>query len=398
MQPDVMLGESRPNNPNSPIILYFSYLVGLGGGETSLVALVKALDRSRFAPRVVCPAWGPLPARLKAVKVPVHVIPFTSPRRFLRILPILSITAAGQTYDLARKQNTALIHVNDFESLVYTGPVARLLGIPLVWTCNGWWNAGGWLKSLFIRLFADQVIAVSEAVQHGLLAVSPGLPKGRVTTIPLGVNLDTFRPLCSAIGLRSELGLPETAPIVTTVGRFHPVKGHRDFLAAVSLIREHWPETHFLVVGDNTFNVPEEELLKYRLQEQVLGDSLLRGHVHFTGFRDDIPAILSLSDVVVCASAFESFGMVNIEAMACGTPVVSTNVGGPAETVLDGKTGFLVPPHRPSEIADRVCRLLADPLLRGRMGQQARQWVAAQFSLRGYVERIEILYARLLDG
>jgi len=331
------------------------------------------------------------------VEVPVHVIPFTSPRRFLCIVPIFSITAVGQIYDVARKQSIALIHVNDFESLVYAGPVARLLGIPLVWTCNGWWNAGGWLKSLFIRMFVDQVIAVSDAVQRLLLAISPGLPKDRVMTIPFGVNLDTFRPLCSAMGLRSVLGIPEAAPIVTIVGRFHPAKGHKDFLAAARLIREHFPETHFLVVGDNTFSVPQEEILKYQLQEQVLGDPLLRGHVHFTGFRDDIPAILSLSDVVVCASEFESFGMVNIEAMACGTPVVSTNVGGPAETVLDGKTGFLVPPHKPSEIADRVCKLLADPLLRSQMGQQGHQWVAAQFSLRGYVKRIEALYARLLD-
>lgn len=394
-----MLAMSGPCNPDSADpILYLSYLVGLGGGETSLVTLTEVLNRRCFTPCVVCPAWGPLPARLKALGVPVHIIPYTSPRRRLRIVPVLSITVVGRIYELVRQQSTALIHVNDFESLVYAGPVARLLDIPVVWTCGGWWNAGGWLKSLFIRIFADQVIAVSQTVQDRLLAVSPGLPSEHVMMIPFGVNLDIFRPSCNPTELRIGLGLPETGPIVTIVGRFHPAKGHRDFLTAARLIREHHPETHFLVVGDNTFNVPEEEIHKRQLQEQVSGDPWLRDHVHFTGFRDDIPAILSLSDIMVCASEFESFGVVNIEAMACETPVVSTNVGGPAETVLDGETGFLVPPHHPQEIADRVCKLLEDPLLRRRMGQRGRQWVSEHFSIYTYARRIETLYESLIHA
>lgn len=379
-------------------ILYFSYLVGLGGGEVSLVTLTESLNRQRFMPHVICPAWGPLPDRLCTRQVPVHVIPYRRPRRRLGVVPSISVTAVARLYRFTRRQETALIHVNDFESLVYAGPAARLLGIPVVWTCWGWWNAGGRVRGLFIHLFADRVIAVSQAVQDRLLAASPKLSGTFAMPILPGIDLDTFRPHRDLTELRADLDLPMSGFVVSIVGRFQPIKGHSDFLAAARLIRRHYPETHFLIVGDNTFDIPDEEMRVRQLREQVFQDSWLRSHVHFTGFREDIPAILSLSDVVVCASDFESFGFVNVEAMACETPVVSTNVGGPAETVVDGKTGFLVSPHQPQEIADRVCQLLQDPLLRHRMGQQGREWVSQRFSLDIYVQRIETIYEDLLQG
>lgn len=364
----------------------------------SLVTLTESLNQQWFKPHVVCPTWGPLTTRLSRRRVPVTVIPYRRPRRRWRIIPDISVTATARLYQFARQQGTLLIHVNDFESLAYAGPVARLLNVPIVWTCNGWWNAGGGSKALFISVFTDRVIAVSQAVRNQLLASSPGLSSKHVTTIPLGVDLENFRPLAKTMHqLRSELGLPEANPVVTIVGRFQPVKGHSDFLLAAGLIREQRPETHFLIVGDNTFDVPAEETHKQQLQKQVSQERQLGSHVHFAGFREDIPAILSLSDVVVCASEFESFGLVNVEAMACETPVVSTNVGGPAETVVDGKTGFLVPPHQPREMANRVCQLLNDPSLRIRMGHQGRRWVSERFSLRTYVEQIETLYGSLLQ-
>jgi glycosyltransferase involved in cell wall biosynthesis len=100
----------------------------------------------------------------------------------------------------------------------------------------------------------------------------------------------------------------------------------------------------------------------------------------------DPERLLAASDVVVCASRFESFGMVLVEAMASGVPVVSTNVGGPAETIADGETGYLVPPGRPDLIAARVLDLLADADLRQRMGTAGRARAKERFELRRYVE------------
>jgi glycosyltransferase involved in cell wall biosynthesis len=122
-------------------------------------------------------------------------------------------------------------------------------------------------------------------------------------------------------------------------------------------------------------------------------DAGLRDRVAFLGWVERPERLLAASDVVVCPSRFESFGLVPVEAMACEVPVVSTNVGGPAETIVDGETGFLVPPRQPSQLADRVASLLGDEGLRTRMGRAGRARVEARFSLRAYADG----FARELD-
>src|SRR5581483_5665818 len=111
----------------------------------------------------------------------------------------------------------------------------------------------------------------------------------------------------------------------------------------------------------------------------------LRAAVVFCGFRRDVPRVLRASDILVCPSAFETYGMANIEAMACGIPVVSTNVGGPRETIVDGETGFLVPPNEPGMLAARVIELLGSAERRCQMGHKGRQRVLERYDLRASV-------------
>src|SRR5690606_18210714 len=109
-------------------------------------------------------------------------------------------------------------------------------------------------------------------------------------------------------------------------------------------------------------------------------DPLLRERLVYLGFRPDAERIIAAADVIVCSSRFESYGMVNVEAMASAKPVVSTRRGGPSETVVDGETGFLVDAGDASALADHVVALLNDPALRARLGAAGRARVEAHFS------------------
>jgi glycosyltransferase involved in cell wall biosynthesis len=118
--------------------------------------------------------------------------------------------------------------------------------------------------------------------------------------------------------------------------------------------------------------------------------------VRFLGWTAEVEKLLAAADVLVCSSWFESFGLAVIEAMACGIPVVSTNRGGPAETVIDGETGFLTPPGRDDLIADLTLQLLTDAHLRREMGEAGRLRVCQFFSLDRYASEFERSVAGLV--
>ncbi len=200
-----------------------------------------------------------------------------------------------------------------------------------------------------------------------------------MTVMYPGVDTARFHPDLDRRRLRDELGLALETPLVALVARFQAVKGHDVFQAMARQVAQAIPEAHFVVAGENT-QTPADARLRDRLLAQAQTDPLLSERLHYLGFRPDVETVLAAADVVVCSSRFEGYGMVNIEAMACGRPVVSTNQGGPAETIREGETGFLVPPGDPAALAERVIRLLRDPASRQRMGRAGRARVDAQFS------------------
>jgi glycosyltransferase involved in cell wall biosynthesis len=117
----------------------------------------------------------------------------------------------------------------------------------------------------------------------------------------------------------------------------------------------------------------------------------------FLGWLPHPELLLATSDVLVCSSRFESFGMALVEAMSCGLPVVSTSVGGPSEIVAEGETGYLVPPGRADRIAERVASLLDDPAARATMGARGRRRVEERFSLKRYASEVSDVIESLAD-
>jgi glycosyltransferase involved in cell wall biosynthesis len=181
---------------------------------------------------------------------------------------------------------------------------------------------------------------------------------------------------------RQLLDLPVGAPLIGLISQITPWKGQLDAIEAHAILREEYPEARLLLGGTPIFNDPgtryDNQAYLVRLREaaaRVGGDDV----ISFLGERTDVPLLLRALDVLVMPSWEEPFGRIAVEAMAMGTAVVATNVGGPPEYVADGATGLLVAPRDPAALARAVSRLLGDDVLRTRIATAGQGTVRQRF-------------------
>ena len=219
---------------------------------------------------------------------------------------------------------------------------------------------------------ADRLVAAT-AVERAHLVSRYGADPERIAVIPCGVDTTLFTPGDQAAA-RAALGLDDR-PRLLYVGRLAPIKGLTTLLDGMARLRAAGSRAHLCIVGGDTdepLNGHEGEL-RARLAELELQDT-----VTFVGAQpqERLRAWYVAADATVLPSYYESFGMVALEAMACGSPVVASRVGGLQTTVRDRITGVLVPDHDPVSLADALQRVLADPGLRARLGREGVRWAA----------------------
>jgi glycosyltransferase involved in cell wall biosynthesis len=201
------------------------------------------------------------------------------------------------------------------------------------------------------------------------------------------VELDRFatRPL-PPTEAKARLGLDPTRPVVGSITRLSDQKAPLDLIDALAAVLRQRPQVQAILVGDG----PLLGATQARIQEHGIGHA-----VRLLGARWDIPEILAAIDVFAMTSLWEGFPICYLEALAMGVPVVGTEAGGAAETVLDGQTGFIVPPKQPELVAERILRLLGDDEERRRMGEAGRAH-AAQFGYDRLLRDVLRLYRELL--
>jgi len=219
---------------------------------------------------------------------------------------------------------------------------------------------------------ADRLVAAT-AVERAHLVSRYGADPERIAVIPCGVDTTLFTPGDQAAA-RAALGLDDR-PRLLYVGRLAPIKGLTTLLDGMARLRAAGSRAHLCIVGGDTdepLNGHEGEL-RARLADLELQDT-----VTFVGAQpqERLRAWYVAADATVLPSYYESFGMVALEAMACGSPVVASRVGGLQTTVRDRITGVLVPDHDPVSLADALQRVLADPGLRARLGREGVRWAA----------------------
>ncbi len=232
---------------------------------------------------------------------------------------------------------------------------------------------------------ADAFVTLTPAIEAEL--VEFGLGTVPCHRIPNGVDLMAFAPAADAErrALRARLGLPEDRVVCAFVGRLTPQKDPALLLEAWAI--GHWPQAHLVLVGDGP--------LRPRLEASVTSGPT-RGQVTFAGATADVASYLKAADLLVLPSLAEGMSNVILEAMACGLPIVATDLIGNREVMGgDGQAGRLVPPGDPAALAEAVGMLLRTPTLRDKLGGAARAMVAERFDIQRVVTQYLSLYAML---
>jgi D-inositol-3-phosphate glycosyltransferase len=247
---------------------------------------------------------------------------------------------------------------------------------------------------------ADMLVAATPAERIQLMWLY-GADMGRIKVIPPGVDADHFQPLPRQKAQHA-IGMQDGHRMLLFVGRIEPLKGIDTLMRAIAILKRSMPELSenlcVVIVGgakDNDERRQDTEMARLKQLGSELG---LDDLVTFIGSRnqESLPYYYSAAEAVIMPSHYESFGMVALEAMACGTPVIASEVGGLAYLVQDGVTGFHVPDREPDELAGKMCLLLSNPDLRREMSAAATQH-AQGYAWPTVADRIQTLYRDCLN-
>ena len=365
-----------------------------GGAERVLVDVATRVDRSRFEPTVISlTTRGPLAADLEAAGVPVHAMEFNrsvpDPVAFTRLARLL------------RRVEPHLVETWLTKADLIGGLASRIaVRAPLLWSVHVSdipYQAGVRSNALGQRIGARMsrwlpklIVCVSEEAANAHAAL--GYDRGKFRIVPNGFDTERFQPDPDArAAVRTDLGIGQDTLVVGLVARFDPQKDHTTFARAARTVLDEIEGVQFVLCG-REITTGNASLVG------VLDRAGILDRTQLLGVREDMPAITASFDIAASSSAFgEAFSLALGEAMACGVPCVTTDVGNAAAIV--GDTGRVVPAKQPAALADGILELLRTPAEQRRaLGTRARDRIVADFSLPVIVRRYEEIYAELVGA
>lgn len=398
-------------------ILVLDNTFTFGGAINSLCYLIRALDPEKFTPILVT---GQPEAFLEAnfagtiwyryvPKLPwvnnhiykkISSLPLFKVSSALKVLNLarfiywlLFVTApeAYRYYRLGKGHRVGLVHLNNILGSQLAGIIcAKLLGVPCVAHLRDFEEIHP-ITRFYARLI-DHHVAISAAIKDNLLQL--GVPNEKITVVHDALDLDEFNSDVDCDYLLREFGLAPDMPRYGIFGRVVDWKGIKEFLHAAQMIAAQVPDARGFIIGGTS----DGDEAFYKKMQYLACELGLRDKVIFTGYRTDIPSMMKLMDVVVHASNTpEPFGMVVIEGMAMGKPVVATRAGGPLDIVDEGQTGSLVEVGNAETLAQAVTVLLQQPELRQLMGQLGRERVEKLFNNNLYAEKMQIIFQHVIN-
>jgi glycosyltransferase involved in cell wall biosynthesis len=383
-----------------PRILYVNNSADLYGASRALLRVLAPLRERGFEPVVVVPERGPLQAKIEELGMQVIVDPGLSivDRTRLKSWRALGFFlgfpfSVLRFFNLIRRERIALVHTN---TAVMPSPAlaAWLAGVPHVWHVREIFDEfrTGWkFYWRYVHAFSTRILCVSEA------AAEQFPNRARTRVLFDGLPLEEYPR--SASNSRAEarahfqLG---AGPVVGCVGRIKLVNKGQEFLVqAAALLKQRGRFVKLLIVGAPA---PGNKEHTKRLRQLILDlgletDALMPGEL-----ADPKPAYAAMDVFVLPSAHAEGFGLVVLEAMAMGCPVVATAIGGPLSIVAEGETGFLVPPGDAKALADKLEVLLRDAALRERMAAAGRERLETKFSFANTVNELEALYREVLNA
>lgn len=361
----------------------------VGGAETYLAEMLKHKPDGLEIRVFALIDGGPIADRIAALGIAVAGLHMQAGRPRVRSLLRLAQLLRGYRPDIV---HTWLYHAD-----LIGGLAAKLAGVRhVIWHLH---NSD--LSPQRVRLMTRVVVRVCAVLSYWIPEVilscseaavgqhtARGYSAKKLVVVPNGVDTGRFAPSAgSRRAVRTELGLVDDRPLVGLVARVDPQKNHRGFLEAVKLFFDGGGDADFLLVGRDV--TPEHWQLPGWCDETGHPERIILG-----GPRNDVPRLMAAFDVATSSSLGEAFPLVLIEAMACGTPCVATNVGDSALIVAD--TGAVVPADNAAALADAWARLLSLPVAeRVALGMRARQRVLEDYTIEQTSARVWGLYREL---
>jgi glycosyltransferase involved in cell wall biosynthesis len=344
-----------------------------GGAEAMAETLARGLQARGHEVVVFCRRDGsPLQERLRG-DVPCEPV--------LGGFDLHPVTL-GRCARALRRHRAQVVITNAVKDPRWTGVAARLLGIPVVFRQETDQPYKDVLRHrLFYGWVPDCHVVNSEATRRTLLGSVDWVAPERVVVIPNGLDVTPFVEAAPA-----DLGLPEGGVAIGFVGRMEARKGIWELAAAWPEVASAVPDAHLLIGGWG----PEEAEFRASLGGAP--------RVHWLGFRDDVPRLMKAFDVLAVPSHYEGFGLVVVEAMAAGTPVVSTRASSIPEIMTDGVEGRLVPPRDAAALAGALIELATDSGLRASLGRAGRTRALTSFSVPEMLDRHEALLHELVES
>jgi glycosyltransferase involved in cell wall biosynthesis len=374
-------------------ILFIIGSLDVGGAEKQLVEIALGLDRTRFDAAVCCLGQrGVLAPRLQAGGIPVVAIGMPRASEIGMIAAIATLPfRLFSFFREVRAFRPHVLHGLLFHAYVLGAFAGALLRVPVIVASRRSLShfkserrLFQWVERLANR-FTDCIVANSDAVRADTLAAE-GLPDQAVLVVHNGIEAGRY-PVAPQPLLRAGLNAGGGRVAIAVANLIH-YKGHQYLIEAWSRVLQEFPDATLLLVGEG----PLRASLEAELEARGLTD-----RVRLLGTRDDVPQLLGASDLLVHPSLEEGFSNALLEGMAAGLPVVATSVGGNPEAIVEGRTGYLVPPRDSDALADAIRRVFRMPDGGRQLGQAGRARVLEQFQLETMIGRYADLYVMLLQ-
>ena len=369
------------------VLFMIDQLCEMGGAERVLLNTIRWLPKERYRCSLITFKIDSSLGIFESMPCPFYVFPMQ------RTLDWNSLQRAKKLRSFIRSEDVKIVHTFFETADLWGGLISKMTGVPVLVSSR---RDMGILRSRkhdvayrCVNPCFDLVLTVSEEVRRFCINKDHLAPQ-KVQTLYNGLELDKILRANGAGELRASLRLEPTAPVVTTVGNIRRVKGIDILVETAAKVLRQFPNAVFLVIGRNS------EPLHFQEIEERIAALGIKEKVRFLGESENIFPLLKMSDVFFLPSRSEGFSNALIEAMACSLPCVASRVGGNAEALEDGRNGYLVESEDADASADRILKLLCNPMEAARMGAAGREIVERKFTADVMIQQLTQFYDRLL--
>jgi len=378
------VAESKNEGPKKIKILYVFAALPVGGAEELLYHQVEGLDKNRFTPLVcVISEKGPIGELIEKLGVPVIPLHRMKSNRF-------DWKIIRDIYRVIKSEKIDLVHTQLYDGNKYGRLAAWLAGVPGIVSSYLNVYARRRIKHHLINWALSftnhRIIAGSQAVKESAVQYDRITPD-KIVVIYNCIDPSKFKRDADTLRIREKFGVKPDHFLLGVIARLEEQKGHIYLLEALRQLIPKFPQIKCLVVGDGKLRPHLEE----KTSEMGLSDSVL-----FVGTQKPTAPILSILDLFLLPSLWEGLSLAMLEAMAMGTPVLATAVGGAAEIIHSGENGMLIPPRDVAQLVSSLEEAILNPSKIVAIGERGKQTFHQNFTKAQHVRRLQSLYLEIL--